>query len=38
MVRDVRTIVRERPLGRVDSRVAERTWADGDRRGTPTDG
>jgi chromosome partitioning protein len=38
MVRDVRTIIRERPLGRVDSRLAERTWADGDRRGTPTDG
>ena len=38
MVRDVRTIVRERPLRRVDSRLAERTWADGDRRGAPTDG
>ncbi len=31
LVRQARTIVRERPLQRVDSRLAECTWADGDR-------
>jgi len=35
MVRHVRTILQDRPLQRLDSRLAERTWADGP--GAPTD-
>jgi hypothetical protein len=37
IVRHVRTIVRERPLRRVDSHLAERTWTDGDGPGARTD-